>query len=157
MNKDITQTILLIRESYGLKETGLLTYTYPRLDKSAGTAKVPDDHLMPLGLPNMWTSFKVSNRASVVFIVQQNIRRWWTDKLVSQSLGLTYRESCVSRLASCCQAILARKGTLWTPRDTFTLGTWGIMIKMGSFILWNRYRFFEQKILAIKFHSRFLA
>jgi len=54
--------IRFIRESYGLKETGMLTYTYPRFDKSGGTAKVPDDHLMPLGFPNMWTSFKVVDR-----------------------------------------------------------------------------------------------
>merc|ERR1712013_71519 len=51
-----------IRESYGLKETGMLTYTYPKFDKSAGTPKVPDDHLMPVGFPNMWTSFKVVDR-----------------------------------------------------------------------------------------------
>jgi acyl-coenzyme A synthetase/AMP-(fatty) acid ligase len=52
-----------IRESYGLKETGMLTYTYPRFDKSGVTLnKVPDDHLMPLGFPNMWTSFKVVDR-----------------------------------------------------------------------------------------------
>merc|ERR1719369_1760013 len=51
-----------VRESYGMKETGLLTYTYPRFDKSGSTSKVPDDHLMPVGLPNMWTSFKVIDR-----------------------------------------------------------------------------------------------
>jgi len=51
-----------IRESYGMKEAGLLSYTYPRFDKSVGTTKVPDDHLMPVGLPNMWTSFKVVDR-----------------------------------------------------------------------------------------------
>ena len=47
-----------IRESYGMKETGLLTFNYPKFDKS-GPNTVPDDHLMPVGLPNMWTSFKV--------------------------------------------------------------------------------------------------
>ena len=94
-----------------MKETGMLNYTYPRFDKSGGTAKVPDDHLMPLGYPNMWTSFKVRNRASIDLVIQ-HIPRWWTDKLVSQSLGLTYRESFVSKLANCCQATLARMGLL---------------------------------------------
>ena len=51
--------IKFIRESYGLKEAGLVTYNYPRFDKS-GPSTVPDDHLMPVGLPNMWTQFKVS-------------------------------------------------------------------------------------------------
>merc|ERR1719228_982136 len=51
-----------VRESYGMKETGLLTYTYPQFDKSSSTSKVPDDHIMPVGLPNMWTSFKVVDR-----------------------------------------------------------------------------------------------
>ena len=50
--------LVFFRESYGLKEAGLLTYNYPKFDKS-GPNTVPDDHLMPLGLPNMWTSFKV--------------------------------------------------------------------------------------------------
>ena len=70
MIKHQTQTILFVRESYGLKETGMLTYTYPRFDKSGGTAKVPDDHLMPLGYPNMWTSFKVRTRGPVELIIQ---------------------------------------------------------------------------------------
>ena len=51
-------SLKFIRESYGLKEAGLLTYNYPKFDKS-GPNSVPDDHLMPVGLPNMWTSFKV--------------------------------------------------------------------------------------------------
>jgi len=54
-------SIKFIRESYGLKEAGLLTYNYPKFDKS-GPNTVPDDHLMPLGLPNMWTSFKIIDR-----------------------------------------------------------------------------------------------
>jgi len=54
-------SLKFIRESYGLKEAGLLTYNYPKFDKS-GPNTVPDDHLMPLGLPNMWTSFKVIDR-----------------------------------------------------------------------------------------------
>ena len=54
-------SIRFIRESYGLKETGLVTYNYPRYDKS-GANSVPDDHLMPVGLPNMWTSFKIIDR-----------------------------------------------------------------------------------------------
>ena len=53
-------SIRFIRESYGLKETGLLTYNYPKYDKSGSS--VPDDHLMPVGLPNMWTSFKIIDR-----------------------------------------------------------------------------------------------
>ena len=55
-----------VRQAYGMKETGLLTYTYPRVEKSRGVGgvEVPDDHLMPLGLPNMWTSFKVVDRLS---------------------------------------------------------------------------------------------
>lgn len=48
----------ICRESYGMKEAGLLTYNYPKYDKSSSNT-VPDDHLMPVGLPNMWTSFKV--------------------------------------------------------------------------------------------------
>jgi len=52
-----------IREAYGLKEAGFLTYTYPRLEKG-GSVRVPDDHLMPVGFPNMWTSFKVVDRQS---------------------------------------------------------------------------------------------
>ena len=54
--KNIPQKIY--RESYGMKEAGLLTYNYPKYDKS-GSNTVPDDHVMPVGLPNMWTSFKV--------------------------------------------------------------------------------------------------
>ena len=55
-----------VRQAYGMKETGLLTFTYPRVEKSRGVGgvEVPDDHLMPLGLPNMWTSFKVVDRLS---------------------------------------------------------------------------------------------
>ena len=53
-------SIRFIRESYGLKETGLLTYNYPKYDRSGSS--VPDDHLMPVGLPNMWTSFKIIDR-----------------------------------------------------------------------------------------------
>ena len=58
----------MFRESYGLKEAGLLTYNYPKFDKS-GPNTVPDDHLMPLGLPNMWTSFKVNHfKKSFLFL-----------------------------------------------------------------------------------------
>merc|ERR1712110_639541 len=32
--------------------------------RGVGGVEVPDDHLMPLGLPNMWTSFKVVDRLS---------------------------------------------------------------------------------------------
>lgn len=46
-----------------MKEAGLLTYNYPKFDKS-GPNSVPDDHLMPVGLPNMWTSFKIIDRIS---------------------------------------------------------------------------------------------
>ena len=55
-----------VRQAYGMKETGLLTYTYPKVEKTRGVGgvEVPDDHLMPLGLPNMWTSFKVVDRLS---------------------------------------------------------------------------------------------
>jgi len=55
-----------IRESYGMKESGLVTYSYPKTDKGRLTNnnEVPDDHLMPVGLPNMWTSFKVVDRQS---------------------------------------------------------------------------------------------
>jgi len=55
-----------VRQAYGMKETGLLTFTYPRVEKNRGVGgvEVPDDHLMPLGLPNMWTSFKVVDRLS---------------------------------------------------------------------------------------------
>jgi len=54
----------IVREAYGMKETGLLTYTYPKVAQGCGQVKLPDDHLMPLGLPNMWTSFKVVDRLS---------------------------------------------------------------------------------------------
>lgn len=56
-------TIRFIRESYGMKEAGLLTYNYPKYDKS-GSNTVPDDHVMPVGLPNMWTSFKIIDRVT---------------------------------------------------------------------------------------------
>ena len=44
------------REAYGLKEAGLLTLNYPRAERPG---RLPDDHLVPVGLPNMWTTFKV--------------------------------------------------------------------------------------------------
>ena len=50
------------REAYGLKEAGLLTLNYPRAERPG---RLPDDHLVPVGLPNMWTTFKV--RTVMVF------------------------------------------------------------------------------------------
>ena len=56
-----------IREAYGLNECGLVTLTYPREKKNSvpGGIKaidLPDDHIMPVGLPNMYTQVKIKNR-----------------------------------------------------------------------------------------------
>ena len=56
-----------IREAYGMNECGLVTLTYPREKKNSvpGGIKaidLPDDHIMPVGLPNMYTQIKIVNR-----------------------------------------------------------------------------------------------
>eukprot|EP00094_Tigriopus_californicus_P002372 TCALIF_02290-PA protein Name:"Similar to 4cl2 Probable 4-coumarate--CoA ligase 2 (Dictyostelium discoideum)" AED:0.08 eAED:0.08 QI:10/0.81/0.83/0.91/0.90/0.83/12/272/929 len=57
-----------VREAYGLNECGLVTLTYPREKKnSVTTAKAletPNDHVMPVGLPNMYTQIKIISRQS---------------------------------------------------------------------------------------------
>lgn len=57
-----------VREAYGLNECGLVTLTYPREKKnSVSTAKAletPNDHVMPVGLPNMYTQIKIISRQS---------------------------------------------------------------------------------------------
>ena len=52
-----------IREAYGLNECGLITLSYPREKKNSvpGGIKhidLPDDHVMPVGLPNMYSQVK---------------------------------------------------------------------------------------------------
>lgn len=58
--------IRYIREAYGLNECGLVTLTYPREKKNSVTAakvlEIPDDHVIPIGLPNMYTQIKIRNR-----------------------------------------------------------------------------------------------
>ena len=49
-----------IREAYGLNECGIITLSYPREKKNSvqGGIKhidLPDDHVMPVGLPNMYS------------------------------------------------------------------------------------------------------
>ena len=56
-----------IREAYSLTECGIVTLTYPREKKTSvpGGMKpidLPDDHIMPVGLPNMYTQIKIINR-----------------------------------------------------------------------------------------------
>eukprot|EP00095_Tigriopus_kingsejongensis_P001553 maker-scaffold137_size321222-snap-gene-0.10 protein:Tk01553 transcript:maker-scaffold137_size321222-snap-gene-0.10-mRNA-1 annotation:"4-coumarate-- ligase-like" len=61
-------TVKYVREAYGLNECGLVTLTYPKEKKnSIATAKVletPNDHVIPVGLPNMYTQVKIINRQS---------------------------------------------------------------------------------------------
>ena len=52
-----------IREAYGLNECGLITLSYPREKKNSvpGGIKhidLPDDHVMPVGLPNMYSQVR---------------------------------------------------------------------------------------------------
>lgn len=52
-----------IREAYGLNECGIVTLSYPREKKNSvpGGIKaidLPDDHVMPVGLPNMFSQVK---------------------------------------------------------------------------------------------------
>lgn len=57
-----------IREAYGLNEVGLVTLTYPREKKTSsiqGGLKpidLPDDHVMPVGLPTMYSQIKIISR-----------------------------------------------------------------------------------------------
>ena len=61
-------TVRYVREAYGLNECGFVTMTYPREKKnsvaSTMAVEVPDDHVMPVGLPNMYTQIKIINRLS---------------------------------------------------------------------------------------------
>jgi len=60
-------TLRYIREAYGLNECGIITLSYPREKKNSvqGGIKhidLPDDHVMPVGLPNMYSQIKIINR-----------------------------------------------------------------------------------------------
>ena len=59
-------TVKYVREAYGLNECGLVCLTYPREKKNSVSASkvvdLPDDHVMPVGLPNMYTQIKIINR-----------------------------------------------------------------------------------------------
>ena len=52
-------------QAYGLNECGLVTLTYPREKKNSVSGsklvEMPDDHVMPVGLPNMYT--QVTNQS----------------------------------------------------------------------------------------------
>jgi hypothetical protein len=58
-------TIKYVREAYGLNECGLVTLTYPREKKNSVSGsklvEMPDDHVMPVGLPNMYTQVWITN------------------------------------------------------------------------------------------------
>ena len=55
-----------IREAYGLNECGIVSLTYPREKKNSVTASKlatqDDDHVIPVGLPNMYSQIKIVNR-----------------------------------------------------------------------------------------------
>ena len=64
---DKIPSLRYIREAYCLNECGMVTLTYPREKKNSvpGGIKaidLPDDHVMPVGLPNMYTQVKIINR-----------------------------------------------------------------------------------------------
>ncbi|XP_040580808.1 probable 4-coumarate--CoA ligase 1 isoform X2 [Lepeophtheirus salmonis] len=63
---DRIPSIKYVREAYGLNECGLVTLTYPREKKnsiaSSKAADVPDDHIIPMGLPNMYSMIKIISR-----------------------------------------------------------------------------------------------
>jgi len=65
-------SIKYVREAYGLNECGLVTLSYPREKKNSVSGsklvELPDDHVIPLGLPNMYSQvIKL-----VVFLKSQN-------------------------------------------------------------------------------------
>ena len=59
-------------QAYGLNECGLVTLTYPREKKNSVSGsklvEMPDDHVMPVGLPNMYT--QVTNLSKSFLIGQ---------------------------------------------------------------------------------------
>ena len=63
---DKIPSLRYVREGYGLNECGIVCLTYPREKKNSVTAAklvdVSDDHNMPVGLPNMYTQIKITNR-----------------------------------------------------------------------------------------------
>ena len=64
---DKIPSLRYVREGYGLNECGIVCLTYPREKKNSVTAAKlvdtqPDDHNMPVRLPNMYTQIKLINR-----------------------------------------------------------------------------------------------
>lgn len=69
-------TIRYVREGYGLNECGIVCLTYPREKKNSVTAAKmvdsSDDHVMPVGLPNMYTMIKIVNRQTGTYISRKD-------------------------------------------------------------------------------------
>jgi len=66
---DRFSNVKVLREAYGTNETGIVTLTYPKEKKNSVSAamaslELPDDHVMPVGLPNMYTHVKIRSRQS---------------------------------------------------------------------------------------------
>lgn len=65
---DRIPSIRFVREAYGLNESGIVCLTYPREKKNSVTASMatdtPNDHIMPVGLPNMYSQIKIVDRQS---------------------------------------------------------------------------------------------
>ena len=72
-------TIKYVREAYGLNECGLVTLTYPREKKNSVSGsklvEMPDDHVMPVGLPNMYTQVKALFHSHIEAIVNFNLKK----------------------------------------------------------------------------------
>ena len=62
-----------IREGYGLNECGIVCISYPREKKISVAATqlgsdLPDDHVLPVGLPNMFSQIKIINRQTGKYV-----------------------------------------------------------------------------------------
>ena len=72
---DRIPSLRYVREAYGLNECGIVCLTYPREKKSSVTASKlvdsSDDHIMPVGLPNMYTQIKIVNRQTGIVKLYQ--------------------------------------------------------------------------------------
>ena len=72
---DKIPSLRYVREAYGLNECGIVSLTYPREKKNSVTAAkladLPDDHVMPVGLPNMYTQIKIVNRQTGMAVIYQ--------------------------------------------------------------------------------------
>ena len=82
-------TIRYVREGYGLNECGIVCLTYPREKKNSVTAAKmadsSDDHVMSVGLPNMYTQIKIVNRQTGLFSCLNNRSINQIEKLILRS------------------------------------------------------------------------